>query len=398
MNRKFYTFAILIIFLITSAQHVVAQQLTAGAFSGTVENLLGVRYRNVRPVDASQVQANFIGIPDLGSNRNSPANSTRSDQSLNYGTTGSYTFSITYNPGTNTFECVTTIGSNSFTNSISNVSGRLIADGKVAAPATINYFGLAVRTNNSASTISVSNLNIDGIPVNGTYSRSNSSGESQWYGISAALNNGFTVTGTATLSGNFANSAEAQRIQFFFGNTSSSAGSLPVTWGNFSVKRNNNSSVQLNWETIQEINASHFDVERSEDGIRFTNAGMVKAFGNTQNKTAYTFTDNFATGPVYYYRLAQYDFDGKKSYSAIVKSGNSNKKTLFATNGNSVRIQFFESGSRQINLINSSGALVKQITVNTMQSDIDVIGLAKGIYIIQVSDLQGSKEVFRFLR
>lgn len=394
MKTKFYSLVVAVCATFISAQTINAQQLIAGTFSGTVENLLGVRYRNVRNVNSTQSQGLFVGIPDLGSNRSG----SRVDQSLNYGTSGSYTFSITYNPALNTFTTVTTIGAGNTTTTLNNVSSRLTSDGKTATAPTINYFGLAVRTNNSASTIRVSNLVIEGLPYTGNYQRSNDDGESQWYTINTALTNGFTITGTVTLSGNFSNSTEGQRIQFFFGYTAASAGSLPVTWGDFTAKRNNNSSVQLNWETIQEINASHFDVERSEDGARFTKIGSVQAVGTTQNRSNYIFADNNASGSVYYYRLAQYDNDGKRTFSAIVKVGNNNTKTLFATTGNTVRVQFFEAGAKQIRLMNTNGTLLKQVTVSNMQSDLDVTALSKGIYIVQVVDGKGQSEVFRFMR
>lgn len=394
MKTKFYSLVVVLLLSFTFSQSINAQQLISGTFPGTVENLLGVRYRNVRSMNASQSQALFVGIPDLGSNRSG----TRVDQSLNYGTSGTYTFSITYNPSLNTFTTVTTIGAGTTTTTLNNVSTRLTTDGKSAAPSTINYFGLTVRTNNSASTIRVSNLVIEGLPFTGNYERSNDDGESQWYTINTALTNGFTVTGTVTLSGNFSNSTEGQRIQFFFGNTAASAGSLPVTWGDFTAKRNNNSSVQLNWETIQEINASHFDVERSEDGVRFTKIGSVEAVGTTQNRSNYIFADNNATASVYYYRLAQYDNDGKRTFSTIAKVGNNNTKTLFATTGTGVRVQFFEAGTKQIRLMNTNGTLIRQVTVSNMQADLDVTSLSKGVYILQVVDGKGQSEVFRFMR
>ena len=394
MKTKFYSFVIAVIAIFISAQSINAQQLIAGTFSGTVENLLGVRYRNVRTSNSNQPQALFVGIPDLSSNRSG----SRVDETLKYGTSGTYTFSITYNPALNTFTTVTTIGAGTTTTTLNNVSSRLTSDGKTATAPTINYFGLTVRTNNSTSTIRVSNLVIEGLAYTGNYERSNDDGESQWYTINTALNNGFTVTGTVTLLGNFSNSQEGQRIQFFFGYTASSAGSLPVTWGDFTAKRNNNSTVQLNWETIQEINPSHFDVERSEDGARFTKIGSEQAVGTTQSRSNYIFADNTASGSVYYYRLAQYDNDGKRTFSAIVKVGNNNTKTLFATTGNSVRIQFFEAGTKQIRLMNTNGILIRQITASNMQADIDVTGLSKGVHILQVVDGKGQSEVFRFMR
>ena len=152
------------------------------------------------------------------------------------------------------------------------------------------------------------------------------------------------------------------------------------------------------YEGTNEINASHFDVERSEDGVRFTKIGSVQAVGTTQNRSNYIFADNNATASVYYYRLAQYDNDGKRTFSTIAKVGNSNTKTLFATTGTGVRVQFFEAGTKQIRLMNTNGTLIRQVTVSNMQADLDVTSLSKGVYILQVVDGKGQSEVFRFMR
>ncbi len=398
MKTKFYTNSVFFLFLLFS-QFSQAQQLLVGPFSGSVENLLGVRYRNVRNVNANQVQANFTGIPDLGSNRNSPLNSTRSDQTLNYGTSGTYSFTVTYDVALNTFTCVTNIGGINFTNVIPNVSGRLTDDSKIATAPTINYFGLTVRTQNSSSTIRVSNLVLEGTPITGAYERNNSNGESSWYTIASSLTNGFVLSGTVTLLGNFANSAESQRIQFFFGNTAASGGTLPIVWGGFTAKRTNSFTSALAWNTLQEQNASHFDIERSVDGIRFEKIGSILANGTTGTTTYYSFEDKNASGSLYYYRLAQYDLDGKKTFSSIQRIGNTSKETLVAKNNNNIVIQFFDNGNKQIRLVNMSGVILKQIRTQNLQLDISLTDLPNGIYIVQIINAESQKtETHKFVK
>ncbi len=86
---------------------------------------------------------------------------------------------------------------------------------------------------------------------------------------------------------------------------------LPVNCIDFkAVKKDNN--VQLVWKVNQEINNSHFIVERSEDGIHYTAIATVMA--SAANNGNYSYVDNNPPGQRAYYRLAQTDRDGTKKY------------------------------------------------------------------------------------
>ena len=67
----------------------------------------------------------------------------------------------------------------------------------------------------------------------------------------------------------------------------------------------------LQWATATEINASHYQVHRSTDGINYTFIGSIAAQNNTNNTTEYAFPDpvkiNVGTT---YYKLIQFDYDG----------------------------------------------------------------------------------------
>lgn len=94
---------------------------------------------------------------------------------------------------------------------------------------------------------------------------------------------------------------------------------LPVRLLSFQVRESENNAV-LHWETANETNASHFEVERSIDAVHFEKIGEVRASGNTSRQMNYTFTDShFAE--IYgtlYYRLRMVDADGTFAFSRIL--------------------------------------------------------------------------------
>jgi uncharacterized repeat protein (TIGR01451 family) len=95
-------------------------------------------------------------------------------------------------------------------------------------------------------------------------------------------------------------------------------GTLPITLSLFTAKLQNNDGM-LYWTTENELNNDHFEIERSEDGIRFSNRGNVAGNGSTASTHTYSFIDPINTGAsIVYYRLKSVDFDGKAYYSKII--------------------------------------------------------------------------------
>ncbi len=96
---------------------------------------------------------------------------------------------------------------------------------------------------------------------------------------------------------------------------------LPVQLLNFEAKANGN-DVTLNWLTASELNNKGFEIERSSDGINFSNVKFVEGKGNTNKVSNYLTLDVdaflSARSNTLYYRLKQLDADGSFSYSNIV--------------------------------------------------------------------------------
>ena len=104
-------------------------------------------------------------------------------------------------------------------------------------------------------------------------------------------------------------------------NTSNSS-ILPVSLKSFTAQPYDNNSVILDWTTSSEINSSHFDVERSEDGENFEVVGNVLAAGNSDIERNYSFIDRDLNlrrnqSTVFYYRLNMVDNDASQEYSDI---------------------------------------------------------------------------------
>ncbi len=93
---------------------------------------------------------------------------------------------------------------------------------------------------------------------------------------------------------------------------------LPVMLTQFSgnpVKEN----IKLNWTTAQEINAAYFEIEHSMDGVNFEKAGTVASrYQNSSTATAYNFLHSSPKKGVNFYRLKQFDIDGKFKHSNII--------------------------------------------------------------------------------
>ena len=95
-------------------------------------------------------------------------------------------------------------------------------------------------------------------------------------------------------------------------------GVLAIEWSDIWVE-NNDTHHELNWVVELENNVSHYEVERSLDGItQFESIGKKFGVGNTES-TRYTFVDyDVQAIGTYYYRVTEVSFNGDKSVSEIV--------------------------------------------------------------------------------
>lgn len=173
---------------------------------------------------------------------------------------------------------------------------------------------------------------------------------------------------------------------------------LPVLGLAFHARRINNSSVQLDWKTLQEINNKGFYVERKKESeINFTQLRFIPSAaieGNSSVALDYSYSDTNSFGGKTYYRLRQEDIDGKFVYSVIRVVNGSSSKTIslkawpVPSNGSlTVLAEGIEKDVLQV--IDLNGRLQQQVSIsngNTQQ----ITGLRTGIYFLR---LAGEKEL-----
>lgn len=144
--------------------------------------------------------------------------------------------------------------------------------------------------------------------------------------------------------------------------------------------------VQLNWGTASEINSDFFSVERSVDGLHFTEINRVAAQGNSSSLHAY---EMFDLGPWggerIYYRIKAVDLNGDFYYSNIASVTN-HMQRLYYSDG---FIYFYEKTdqilSHPIRIYTAAGQLLLDETYETNQLN-QFLWQANGIFIIQFPD------------
>ncbi|MBI1305598.1 MAG: T9SS type A sorting domain-containing protein [Bacteroidetes bacterium] len=94
---------------------------------------------------------------------------------------------------------------------------------------------------------------------------------------------------------------------------------LPVELISFTANPSGD-QVELRWVTASEENNSHFDIERSSDGVTFQKIGQVTGNGTTMNRNEYVFLDGTAPKDEHYiyYRLHQFDFNGDDEFHPLI--------------------------------------------------------------------------------
>ena len=84
----------------------------------------------------------------------------------------------------------------------------------------------------------------------------------------------------------------------------------------------NGSYNKLKWATATEINSSHFIIEKSKDFYDWVVVGEIGSVGNTSQTVHYYFNDYKISNNLSYYRLIQYDFDGRFEVLKIIAINN----------------------------------------------------------------------------
>jgi hypothetical protein len=183
---------------------------------------------------------------------------------------------------------------------------------------------------------------------------------------------------------------------------------LPVRLISFQAQNNIN-DVTAKWQVSNEVNFSHYDVERSFDNQKFEKIASVNAVNNNASGISdYSYSDKESlknSASIIYYRLKMNDIDGKFSYSEIVSIRNKKGESLIIDNlvnplkdKVSFTLSTKTAGRAEIQLTDASGKIVANRSIQTTAGANTInmpetIALTQGIYFLRVVTATGSTTV-----
>ena len=167
---------------------------------------------------------------------------------------------------------------------------------------------------------------------------------------------------------------------------------LPLTLLSFTAVRSGDNGL-LQWRTTNDNGAKRFIIQKSSDGISFTDLDSLPAIADTSTTHSYHYTDTRLLPRANYYRLRMTDSDGRSTYSpvrTIDGSGNG----LISIYPNPV-----EDGTiyincpvncRQLRLTDVSGKLLLRKQTQGFNQTLFVGAISRGIYLLIVDTDAGT--------
>jgi Secretion system C-terminal sorting domain len=162
-------------------------------------------------------------------------------------------------------------------------------------------------------------------------------------------------------------------------------------------------NVLLNWKTLSENNFSHFEVEYSQDGITFINAGRIEG-RNIATGADYRLVYTQSNGEGYY-RLKQTAIDGSFEYSDVVHvttDCSSRPSVMVYPNPVDfaqkliVNISGY-SGKITGELFNASGQKISVYNLANKANELSVQNLSAGSYMLYVKDEGREVQSFKII-
>ncbi len=160
-------------------------------------------------------------------------------------------------------------------------------------------------------------------------------------------------------------------------------------------------NVAANWITANEVNVSHYNVQRSIDGRNFENIGKVYAKNTSYNE--YTFNELLATSylsfSTLYYRIESVDLDGQISYSetrSIDLKIENNEIRIYPNPAKDV-VTIECKGAKELLMIDYLGRIVYRSTVDSQPLTVNTKQLPKGLYLVQVITSKGEVKTSKLI-
>ncbi len=150
--------------------------------------------------------------------------------------------------------------------------------------------------------------------------------------------------------------------------------------------------VTLDWELVSSATYDYFSLEKSVNGIQFTEIKNTKA-ARMNDTYRGVFRDETASAPLIYYRVKAVAMDGKTSYSSmkVVNRLGQKKISLFPNPASDqFTIESAVDGPMTVTVSDISGRDLLKRSVSTNRLQVDASGWAPGFYTIRISNPDGT--------
>lgn len=165
--------------------------------------------------------------------------------------------------------------------------------------------------------------------------------------------------------------------------------SLPIELLSFTVKPENN-TITISWATTSETNNNYFTVEKFDESNYYETVVIINGAGNSNSLLYYTAIDIDPSSGVSYYRLKQTDFDGKFSYSNLVKVDFEKSLDIniypnpFITNATIMITDASQMNNYELRIYDVLGTEVMNTIIIKQLTAIETNNLPSGIYSYNV--------------
>ncbi len=243
----------------------------------------------------------------------------------------------------------------------------------------------------NGNTLSVS---IGGTTTNNTY---------KWYknGTLVATNKSDS-TYTVTANGKYwvvASNAVATKLTLY--SDTINITTLPIKDITLSAKQTNG-QVQLQWQTMGEVNTGFFTIQRSLDGVNFTDVNTKTAVGSGNNSYSYVDAEPpFRGAGGLYYRIKAIDKDGASTYSQVVSVQLTIDNYQLSIIPNPSRDVVTVMGNKitSVQVIDNMGRVVKGVSLNhATNPTLSIRVLPAGVYHLRIQTADGKVSGVRFVK
>jgi len=155
---------------------------------------------------------------------------------------------------------------------------------------------------------------------------------------------------------------------------------------------NMGSKNRVDWATEHEDRDDAFELQRSANGTDFVDVATIKARGIA---STYSYYDELPLAGVNYYRLKMTSGNGAVSYSEVVNAVMKDRVGFGITaypnpagDATTVSISGRTTGDATISITDAMGRLVRTIAVDSDIVNVDLKGLASGVYRMTYMDAQ----------